>query len=181
MKKNRSIKETFKNMFLYQNTNQLPSGINKITISSTLEKDTSLKNITKVSALLEILTGQKSYLLRAKSSNISLKRKKGIPVGSKVTLRKGNAFAFYSMLLYEIFPQFKELNISFNLKKIEKFRDSFILNIDNPLFFKELKNFYFFFKDVRALKITSNFSGSRNLYETYLYTRYFKVPLKLKS
>ena len=40
---------------------------------------------------------------------------------------------------------------------------------------------YFFFKDIRSLKIISNFNGSRNLYETFFKTRYFKVPLKLKN
>lgn len=181
MRKNEFIKETFKNMFLYQNINQLPTGIDKITISSTLEKDTSLKHITKVSALLEILTGQRSFLLRARSSNIFLKRKKGVPVGSKVTLRKNRALLFHFILLYEIFPQFKEISISFTLKKIERFRDNFILSIENPLFFKELKDFYFFFKDVQSLKIVSSFKKSRSLHETYLYTRCYKVPLKSKS
>ena len=181
MKKSKNIKETFKNLFLFRNINQLPSGIRKITISSILNKDISLKNITKISALLEILTSQKSYFLRAKNSNISLKRKKGFPIGAKVTLRKDYALAFYFVLLCEIFPQFKESNITFNLKKNAKFRDSFSLNINDPLLFQELKNFYFLFKDICALKITCNFSGLKNLNETYFNSWYFKVPLKIKS
>jgi ribosomal protein L5 len=181
MKKIKTIKETFKNMFIYYNINQLPSGIEKITLFSLLNRDISLRNLTKVSALLEILTHQRSHFLRAKSSSTILKQKKGIPVGAKVTLRKSQASNFSSLLLYDILPQFKELKSLVNQRKFTSFSNSFVLHINNPLLFKDLKTFYFFFKGVCSLTISTNFKRSRNFKESYFYTRFFKVPSKQKS
>ena len=56
--------------FNYNNIYQIPFFISKITFFYTIKKDISLKSLIRISSLLELITGQRSFFLRAKKSSI---------------------------------------------------------------------------------------------------------------
>jgi len=86
----------FNTLFHYKNVNEIPDTTDKITLSIILSKNMSLKNIVKASALLELVTGFRPFFIRSKKSSILLKRRKGAPIGVKVTLRKKTREFFFS-------------------------------------------------------------------------------------
>jgi len=81
--------------FQYKNVNQIPNNVEKITIFITLSKNKSLKMMVKAFTLLELITGSRPCFIRAKKSSILLKRRKGAPIGVKITLRNQHANLFF--------------------------------------------------------------------------------------
>jgi len=74
--------------FTYSNIHNVPSNINKLTFFYTKKENLSVKSLIKISTLLELVTGRRSFFIRSKKSLAALKIRKGVPVGAKVTLRK---------------------------------------------------------------------------------------------
>ena len=104
------------------------------------------KSLISSLAALEILTFQKSFLNYSKISNISLKIRKGQPVGCKVTLRQKNLRLFLHTLINNIsFAKSKNKNN----KKIS----SFSLMVHNVLVFDVLEKNYRFFRNLSDLSI----------------------------
>lgn len=85
--------------FAYSNIHHISCDIEKISFLYVKKNNFSLKTLIKVSTLLELITGQRSFFLRSKKSLASLKLRKGVPIGAKVTLRKFLLFSFLFKLI----------------------------------------------------------------------------------
>jgi large subunit ribosomal protein L5 len=85
--------------FNYSNIHQVNCKIDKLTFLYTKKDNITLKSLIKVSTLLELITGQRSFFIRSKKSIASLKIRRGVPVGAKVTLRKSFMYSFFFKLI----------------------------------------------------------------------------------
>jgi large subunit ribosomal protein L5 len=92
--KNYQEKSKLFRCFNYKNIHKAPFPVSKITLFYTVKKDISLKSLIRISAFLELITGQRAFFLRSKKSSIFLKIRKGAPLGVKVNLRNKKLFHF---------------------------------------------------------------------------------------
>lgn len=140
---NNIVKYDLINTFNYKLITKLPK-IEHITLTFKI-KTSNYKILNSIMLTLTLLTFQKSKLTQSKVSSISLKIRKGQPVGCKVTLRKNKMNRFIFQLLNKI--------ISNELFKTTKVNNLFSINIQNILIFPELEKNYQFFKDLPGLNI----------------------------
>ncbi len=97
--------------FGYKNPMAVPK-IEKITVNcgfgkivagkTSSEREKYLKNVSEV---LSLITGQKPTLQKAKMSISSFKLRKGMPIGSRVTLRKKKMYDFLGKLIWLVLPR----------------------------------------------------------------------------
>jgi large subunit ribosomal protein L5 len=85
--------------FIYSNIHEISCNIEKLTFSYTKNNNISLNSLIKVSTFLELITGQRSFLIRSKKSLAALKIRRGVPVGARVTIRKSFLFSFLFKLI----------------------------------------------------------------------------------
>jgi ribosomal protein L5 len=166
----------FNFLFRYKNVNEIPNTVDKVTLSVTLSKNMSLKNIVKASAMLELISGSRPFFIRSKKSSVLLKRRKGSPTGVKLTLRKKQADLLFSKLVWEVLPKIKDLSLNYNLKKDLKQNSVLSFKIRDPFIFSELKNFYFLFKEIGSLQIVLSFKKMNSKEESFLKSRLLQLP-----
>lgn len=176
LKQNTQISRKFNLFFQYKNIHQIPNRVEKITLFITLSKNKSLKTIIKAFALLELITGSRPCFIRAKKSSILLKRRKGAPIGVKITLRNQQANLFLLKLNWEVLPKLKDLNFNYKLKKDHKFNSVLSFIIEDPFVFAELRSYYFYFKEINSLKIVCTFPKKNRKEETFLNSRFLQIP-----
>ena len=139
------IKYDLLNKFKYCCLKNIPKII-KITLN--LKSDfLKLKEITKFLLILEVVTNNSINIIKSKVFNLTLKLKKGTPVGCKVTLYKKSLYYFLTKLIFEIFP--KNTNGFLNLKN----NLQLALNLKNLLNFFEIEHKYYLFNTVNNLNI----------------------------
>ena len=153
--------------FHYKNVNQIPNRVEKVTLFITLSKNKSLKMLIKAFTLLEIITGSRPVFVRAKKSSILLKRRKGAPIGVKITLRNQQANLFFLKLNWEVLPKLKDLKFNYRLKKDSAKNSVLSFNIKDPFIFSELRDYYFYFKDIGSIKIVCSFPKKNRKEETF--------------
>jgi large subunit ribosomal protein L5 len=170
---NNIIKYDFINKFYYKNHKKIPK-LNKIILNFNC-KNINLKLLISSIVALELITAQKSVLISSKKSNITLKIRKGNPIGCKVTLRKEKMYIFFFRLVSEIFPNLKMFNGFLN-KKLKKSLNSFSFKIPKILFLYELENYYQFFKDLPYLQIVI-VTDSLSSFELIFFLKSFKFPI----
>jgi large subunit ribosomal protein L5 len=176
LKQNTELLRKFNLFFQYKNINQVPNNVEKITLFITLSKNKSLKTIIKAFALLELITGSRPCFIRAKKSSIMLKRRKGVPIGVKITLRNQQANLFLLKLNWEVLPKLKDLNFNYKLKKDLNYNSVLSFNIEDPFIFAELRNYYFYFKEIGSLKVVCTFPKKNRKEETFLNSRFLQIP-----
>jgi len=173
---NTELLRKFNLLFQYKNINQIPNNIEKLTLFITLSKNKSLKAIVKAFTLLELITGARPCFIRAKTSSILLKRRKGAPIGVKITLRNQQVVSFLLKLNWEALPRLNDLQFNYSLKKDAKHNSVLSFNIKDPFIFTELRNYYFYFKDIGSLKVVCSFSKKSRKEETFLKSRLLQIP-----
>ena len=144
------VKYDLINKFYYQNNSQLPK-IKKIILNFNFKKQ-NLKNLMSSLIALELISTQKPIFVKSKISNITLKIRKGQPVGCKLTLRKKNVNFFLFKLWNDFFysKSYTRKNV-----KIETSNTSvFSFQIQNSLIFPELETNYQIFKQLTKLNVT---------------------------
>jgi large subunit ribosomal protein L5 len=159
------IKYDLLNRFQYKNLKKLPR-LKKIILSFSC-KNSNTSQIMPSLLALELITSQKALLTLSKNSNISLKIRKGNPVGCKVILKKKVMYNFLKNLILNILP---------NLVKFKKNS----LTLENSLVFSELEQQYYLFKDIPKLNI-SIVCNSVNFIEFFFLLNSFKLPINKKS
>jgi large subunit ribosomal protein L5 len=87
------IKYDLVNKFYYKNHKKIPK-LNKIILNFNC-KNINFKLLISSIIALELITTQKSIITSSKKSNITLKIRKGNPIGCKVTLRKEKMYFFF--------------------------------------------------------------------------------------
>lgn len=89
----------------FENVMQLPK-LDKIVLNTGIGKQAVLDRKRTVEALftMELITGQKGSITRAKKSIDKFKLREKMPIGCKTTLRKQNAFRFLDRLTHTALP-----------------------------------------------------------------------------
>jgi large subunit ribosomal protein L5 len=146
----KTLKHDLLNKFCYKNINDLPK-LKKIILNFGC-KTNDMKQLATAVLALELITNQKGILTNSKKSNISLKIRKGNPVGCKITLRKKTMAKFLEKILLDIFPRIKNFN---GLTASEYLKtNSFSYELHNTLGFSELEEHYYLFNNLPRLNIT---------------------------
>lgn len=107
-----------------------------------------LKEITKFLLILELITNNKVNPIKSNVFNLTIKLKKGTPIGCKVALHKNFLYYFLIKLIFEIFP--KNTNGFLNLKN----NLQLALKLKNILNFFEIERKYYLFNTLNNLNIT---------------------------
>lgn len=126
--KDKYIKEVIPQMmkeFGYKNPMAVPK-IEKIMVNSSFgqavtgksssEREKIVKNISDV---LELITGQKPVLTKAKKSISTFKLRQGAPIGFKITLRKKRMYDFLERLIFIALPRTRDFR-GISLKSIDR-------------------------------------------------------------
>jgi len=167
------INHEFINKFIYNNSFKIPE-IKKIILNLGIKK-VNFKSLLSVVALLEIISCQKSFLTHSKTSNISLKIRKGYPVGCSIILRNNSMVDFLNNINFNIFSKLKNLNnivISKNKNK-----NIYNFSFENLLNFNDLEQKYELFQDLVKLDI-SIVTNCSTLDELLFLLRSYRLPLK---
>ena len=145
------------NKFQYKIINKLPK-LQLVSLSFNFKKFDA-KLLISALASLELLTLNKSVLTKSKVSNVSLKIRKGQPIGCKITLRKHTMNKFLFKILNKLIlnKTFKK-NTSVNM---------FSIKLNNMLVFKELEQNYQYFKNLSDLSI--NIKTTKCTFEEFLF------------
>ncbi len=94
--------------FSYRNVMQVPR-VQKIVLNVGLgEAIQNIKLLDAVQKELSLITGQKAVVTKAKKSIASFKLKKGVPIGSKVTLRGDRMYEFLDRLISLALPRIRD-------------------------------------------------------------------------
>jgi large subunit ribosomal protein L5 len=159
------VKYDLINKFQYKSLASIPN-INYINLYFNFKK-CDIKLLSSALIALELLTLQKSSLIVSKTSSITLKLKKGSPVGCKVTLRKKNMNLFL----------FKLINLNKIPGSVSRINNAkmFSFKLKNILIFNELEQNYQFFKNLLNLNVNvkltaNNFKELMFLLKSYKLT-----------
>ena len=167
------VKYDLLNKFQYKKIKNIPK-LQRITLNF-VNKNYNIKYITSSLIALEIITSKKSILTHPKNFNISLKIKKGNPVGCKITIKKNIMYVFFAKLIITIFPRLKYFkNLIIKKKNFEIKAVSFKLK--NILNFPELEYQYKFFKNLPSLNIII-VTNSTTSNEFLFLLKSFKLPI----
>lgn len=168
----KTLKYDLINKFVYKNTYEIVK-IQKIILNFG-SKTSDLKQLTSSLFVIEWITNQKGILTKTKKSNISLKIRKGSPVGCKITLRNYNLHNFFARIILEILPRIKPLKKFKVTQKLEK--RTFSYELSNIFTFPELKNYYYFLSNLPKLDI-SIITNAKNRKELLFLLKSFQFLL----
>ena len=139
------LKEEYKNeiveamtkKFSYKNVMQVPK-IDKIVINMGVgEAKDNAKLLDTAVKDLEIITGQKVVLTRAKKSVANFKIREGMPIGCKVTLRGDKMYEFLDRLVNLALPRVRDFR-GVNPNAFDG-RGNYSLGIKEQLIFPEIE------------------------------------------
>lgn len=136
----------------YQNCMSVPK-IEAISINTTLKQSIQdKKSLLPVFLALELITGQKASMIKAKKSVATFKLRKGMHIGAKVTLRGTNLEVFLHKLVNVVLPRIKDFK-GIKQSSISS-NGSLSLGINNILIFPEVEQNFEKFKNNLGLNIT---------------------------
>ena len=138
--------------FIFKEIKQVPK-LKKVVLTFCLKKY-EIKHLLISLAALKIISDVKfCSVIKSKSSNISLKIKKGNPIGGKVILRKMRINLFL----------FKLLSLGFLNKKTfgNLSNNTFSFKIKDILKFSELEQNYQYFKNLPILNVNIIFTSTK--------------------
>jgi len=167
------IKSESLSKFNYSNSFKTPK-VEKIVLNLGIKK-VNFKSLLSVVTLLEIISCHKSFLTSSKSSNISLKIRKGYPVGCFIILRNNHMLNFLNTINLNIFSKLKNINNTRFLKN--KNRNIYNFSFDNLLIFSDLEHKYELFQDLVKLDI-SIVTNCSTFNELFFLLVSFRLPLK---
>ena len=130
------VKKALQEKFNYKSSMQLPK-IEKVILNMTAGKDvTNSKAIEAVANELELIAGQKPLETKAKKSLASWKLREGMPMGSKVTLRRERMWDFLERLIHIAIPRVRDFR-GVNPKAFDG-RGNFSLGVKEQIIFPEI-------------------------------------------
>lgn len=107
-----------------------------------------LKSLAISSLALRILTKNRPNITIAKKANLTLKIRKGHPVGCCVLLTKKLMYQFFAQFVMKILPKKKNIPLIFGTI------NNFTYNFTDLLIFKEFEKNYFLFNNLKNIHIT---------------------------
>jgi len=164
------IKYELLTKFNYKNLNQIPN-IKSIHLNFGI-KQVELKILLPCLISLQLITLQTPFITQSNKHNMSLKIRKGDPVGCKIILRKKILHSFISKLILIVLPK---------IDNFEGFRakinNCFAFHIKDILIFSEIANHYTLFERMPILDISfKTNSQTRNELKALLSA--YKFPIK---
>lgn len=131
------IKAGMQKKFNYKNEMQIPK-IEKIVINMGVgEAKENSKILDSAISDLEIITGQKAVVTRAKNSVANFKIREGMPIGCKVTLRGDKMYEFADRLINLALPRVRDFR-GINPNAFDG-RGNYALGIKEQLIFPEIE------------------------------------------
>ncbi|BDA39239.1 50S ribosomal protein L5 [Candidatus Atelocyanobacterium thalassae] len=125
-----------KQQFNYTNVHQVPK-LFKITINRGLgEASQNAKALESSIRELEVITGQKPVITRAKKAIAGFKIREGMPVGVMVTLRSEKMYAFLDRLINVALPRIRDFR-GISPKSFDG-RGNYSLGVREQLIFPEI-------------------------------------------
>lgn len=91
-----------------KNVMELPKLVKIIVNTCQGEATQNIKTLEAAAAELEMITGQKALVTRAKKSISTFKLRAGMPIGAMVTLRRERMYEFYDRLLTVAIPRIRD-------------------------------------------------------------------------
>ncbi|SFA93145.1 large subunit ribosomal protein L5 [Acetitomaculum ruminis DSM 5522] len=123
--------------FGYKNIMQVPK-LDKIVINMGVgEARENVKILDAAMGDLEIITGQKPIVTRAKKSIANFKLREGMPIGCKVTLRSDKMYEFLDRLVNLALPRVRDFH-GVNPNSFDG-RGNYALGIKEQLIFPEIE------------------------------------------
>lgn len=130
------IVDTLKKQFSYSTVMQVPKLV-KITINEGVGDATQDKKIVEEAAEeLALITGQKAIITYSRKDISNFKLRKGMPVGTKVTLRDIKMYEFLEKLIRVVLPRIRDFNgIAENMDG----RGNYTLGLKEQIIFPEIE------------------------------------------
>jgi len=130
------IKLAMKEQFGYKNDNQIPK-LEKIVVNMGVgENAQDSKRIKGAVEDIELITGQKSVITKARKSIAQFKLREGVPVGCKVTLRNERMYEFLDRLITIAMPRIRDFR-GVSDKSFDG-RGNYALGITEQIIFPEI-------------------------------------------
>ena len=131
------IKDAMMKKFEYSNIMQVPK-LEKIVINMGVgEAKENAKALETAIKDMEIITGQKAVVTRAKKSVANFKIREGMPIGCKVTLRGDRMYEFADRLINLALPRVRDFR-GVNPNAFDG-RGNYALGIKEQLIFPEIE------------------------------------------
>ena len=136
-KYNNEVVSALMEKFGYNNIMEVPK-LEKIVINMGVgEAKDNAKVLESAVADLQLITGQKAILTRAKKSIANFKIRENMPIGCKVTLRKQNMYEFADKLMNVALPRVRDFRgVS---DKAFDGRGNYSLGVKEQLIFPEVE------------------------------------------
>ena len=90
------------------NTMELPKLVKIVVNTCQSDATQNIKALESAAAEIEMITGQKPIITRAKKSIATFKLRAGMPIGACVTLRKERMYEFYDKLVSIALPRVRD-------------------------------------------------------------------------
>jgi len=144
--------------FGYKNTMQVPR-VERIVLNVGMgEAVQNVKLLESAARELELITGQKPILTRAKKAIAGFKLRQGLPIGAKVTLRGNQMMEFMDRLVTIALPRIRDFR-GISTKAFDG-RGNYTLGLKEQLTFPEIK--YDEVASIHGMDITFVTSATRN-------------------
>ena len=158
--------------FNLTNIFEIPS-IQKIEINIGFDVNSSIKKISPLFLLVNLITKQSAVSTISKKNKVIVKIKKGSFTGCKTTLRGDKLFLFLEYL----FTLYLPLNKDFKGFKIKDTRNATLtIKLKNIFNFIELRNELIRFKNIKGMDVTI-FTKTQNLTQKKAILNSFKENL----
>lgn len=162
------LKQNFKNIM------EIPK-LNKIVLNASSKIISNDKKYLIPTLLgLELCTGQKLKITKAKKSIATFKLRQNQIIGCKVTLRNVNLLIFFEKFIKILLPRLNDFrglpDSSFDQKL------TFNIGINHFLIFPELESYFEYFKYVGGVDISIQLSIN-NLKTAHLFYSAYQLPL----
>ena len=134
---NTEIREQMIKKFGYTNVMQVPK-LDKIVVNMGVGEAREKEKLLEAAAKdLEIITGQKPVLTKAKKSIANFKIREGMPIGCKVTLRGDRMYEFLDRLVNLALPRVRDFR-GVNPNSFDG-RGNYAMGIKEQLIFPEIE------------------------------------------
>jgi large subunit ribosomal protein L5 len=120
-----------------QNVMELPKIVKIVVNTCQGEATQNIKALESAAAELEMITGQKPQITRAKKSIASFKLRAGMPIGASVTLRRERMFEFYDRLVNVALPRVRDFR-GVSLNSFDG-RGNYSLGLREQIIFPEIE------------------------------------------
>jgi large subunit ribosomal protein L5 len=122
--------------FGYKNAHSVPR-VTKVVLNMGVGEATAdTKKVQSAANDLALIAGQKPVITRARTSIATFKVREGMPIGAKVTLRKGRMFEFLDRLVNVALPRVRDFR-GLNPKSFDG-RGNYALGIKEHIVFPEI-------------------------------------------